>query len=89
MESLPTEAEDAAARRERKLRARVWNDRVKSIAAVFQGLVLILLGVGGLRFVLDPAAPTVTLGQLALTVLIAFALEGFVLYILGRQLPED
>lgn len=42
MESLPTEADDAAARRERKLAAKVWNDRLKSVVAIMQGVVLIL-----------------------------------------------
>ena len=65
------------------------NDRIKSIAAILQGVVLILVGIGALRIVLDPAAPDVSWRQLLLTAGFAVAIEAFVLYILGRQRPED
>ena len=89
MESLPTRTEEEIARRERKLAARVWNDRVKSLATIGQGVVLILLGIGGFRFFLDPSAPEVSYGQLIATGLLAVAIEVGVLYILGQQKPEE
>ena len=76
-------------RRARKLAARIRNDRLKSLAAIGQGTVLVLIGVGALRFLLDPAAPDIGLGQISLTMLGAIALELAVLYILGMQRPED
>ena len=89
MEDLPTKAAEEIARRERKLAARVWNDRVKSLAAVAQGTVLILIGVGMLRFFLDPGAPEVSGVQIGGTFGAALALEALVLYMLGLQRPED
>ena len=89
MEDLPTRTAEEIARRERKLAARVWNDRIKSLAAIGQGVVLILLGVGGLRFLLDPAAPEVSYPQLFATASVALVVELAVLYILGRQRPEE
>lgn len=89
MERLRTKVEEEIARRERKLRARITNDRIKSIATILQGVVLVLVGVGALRFVLDPAAPDVSRSQLLLTGGFAVAIEAFVLYILGQQKPKD
>ena len=76
-------------RGQRKLRAKVWNDRIKSIAAIGQGIALVLVGVGILRFALDPVAPDVGRGQVLLTFIGAVAMEALVLYILGKQRSED
>ena len=73
----------------RKWAARIWNDRLKAVTAVLQGVVLILVGVGLLRFFLDPGAPDVGLSQLSLVMLAVVALAALIVYLLGRQRPED
>ena len=81
--------DDRAAAREDRRRRKVFNERLKLVVNFAHAVALAVLGVGVLRFVLDPGAAPVELGRLVLTGLAALAIEVLALYLLGRLKPED
>ena len=52
-------------------------------------MALAVLGVGVLRFALDPAAAPVGPSRLALVIAASLAVEGAAIYFLGYLRPED
>ena len=81
--------DDEAAAREDRRRRKVFNERLKLVVNFTHAVALAVLGVGVLRFVLDPRAVPLELGRLLLSGLATLAIEVVALYLLGRLKPED
>ena len=80
---------DAAAAREDRRRRKVFNERLKLAVGYLHALALAVLGFGVLRFALDPAAASLTVGRLVYVALVSLALEGLGAYLLRYLKPED
>ena len=81
--------DDEATAREDRRRRKVFNERLKLVVNFAHAVALAVLGVGVLRFALDPGAASLELSRLVLTGLAALAIEVVALYLLGRLKPED
>ena len=66
----------------------MFNDRIKLVADILKGTVLLLLGLGVFRTALDPGAETGHV-QTVLVLSAASLLFGLVWLVLGLQRPKE
>ena len=81
--------DEAREGRARVQAAKIHNDRMKFVASICQASVIGLIGLGVLRFALDPEAPSISAVQIVLTIAIGIGLASAAWVVLGLQRPEE
>lgn len=76
-------------RSRRKHANKIYNDRIKLIADVLKGVLLLTLGLGFFRFVFDPESGGVSVVQSVLVLSGVALLFGLVWLVLELQRPEE
>ena len=72
----------------RSHKAKVHNERMELLVAVGKAVIIGLIGLGFLRFALDPEAPSVGLWQFGLTVIAVIAAFAGTWFVIGLKRPE-